>query len=257
MRYLQVVVERRSSTAQVVVVTSGETPAPSLPLLSALSERLGQQLHSLIWNGNPARTNAIMGPLWQHLSGPEYVEETIGGAQIFYPPGAFGQSHLHLATHLVDMIQSWVPDGSRVAELYAGVGAIGLGLAHRSAEIRLNELMPESLRGLERGVAALDDAVRRRVGIVPGAAGEAARLASESDVVIVDPPRKGLDPALTEALLAAPPRRLVYIACGLETFVADATALLSSGRLRMTELLGFDMFPHTEHVEAVARFDRI
>jgi 23S rRNA (uracil1939-C5)-methyltransferase len=255
-RYLQVVVQRSPVLAQVVVVANAESPDSSKPLLAALGARLGGRLHSLFWNGNALRTNAILGDAWHHETGPEAVEERIGGARVFYPPGAFGQSHLELSSALVDAVHAAVPDGSRVVELYAGVGAIGLGLAHRIAELHVNEVSKESLRGLELGVAALDPIARARVHVVGGEAGAAAALVEQADVVIVDPPRKGLDAEVVAALVRAPPRRLAYVACGLDTFLADEATLGGEGGLRLTDLSAYDMFPHTEHVETLAIFER-
>ncbi|HEX4334756.1 MAG TPA: hypothetical protein VH062_02515 [Polyangiaceae bacterium] len=257
LRYLQVVVERRTTTAQVVVVTNDATVAASEPFLSALAARLGDRLHSLFWNGNPARTNSILGPHWHRQSGGPGVEELIGGARVFYPPGAFGQSHLELATRMVDIVHGSVPDGARVLELYAGVGAIGLGLAARVKELAMNELVPESLQGLELGVAALEPGARARTRVVPGAASDALGAMPAPDVIIADPPRKGLEPALLASLVAAPPPELVYVACGLESFLSDERALTASRRLRLVELAAYDMFPHTEHVETLARFERV
>jgi tRNA/tmRNA/rRNA uracil-C5-methylase (TrmA/RlmC/RlmD family) len=254
-RYAQVVVERRSQTAQVVIVTNGTTPRDATALMSRLSDRLGPRLHSLHWNGNPARTNTILGPHWERLVGPEAVEEQVGGARVFYPPGAFGQSHLDLADALVATVQGWVPEGANVAELYSGVGPVGLGLVPRAKELVFNEVAADSLRGLELGVEALAPEMRSRVRVVPGRAAAASHLAASSDVVIVDPPRKGLDAPLRDALVASPPGRLVYVACGLPSFLDDTAALLASARWRLSELVVFDLFPHTEHVEVVARFD--
>ena len=256
LRYLQIVVERRSQTAQVVVVANDEHPGRSEPFMRALAGRLGPRLHSLFWNGNPARTNAILGPHFQRVMGPEAVEETMGGARAFYPPGAFGQSNLELSSRLVDAVHALVPEQSRVLELYAGVGAIGLGLAARASELVMNELSDESLRGLERGIAELHESMRARVRIAPGLASGAIASMRAPDVVIVDPPRKGLDPDVLAALVAAPPRRLVYAACGLESFLADERALAGAGSLRLTDIRAYDMFPHTDHVETLAVFDR-
>jgi 23S rRNA (uracil1939-C5)-methyltransferase len=255
-RYLQVVVQRSPLLAQVVVVANAENPDSSRPLLAALGARLGERLHSLFWNGNPLRTNAILGEAWHRESGAEAVEERIGGARIFYTPGAFGQSHLELSNALVDAVHAAVPDGSRVVELYAGVGAIGLGLAHRVAELHVNEVAKESLRALTLGVAALDPVARARVHVVAGEASTATAPIEGADVVIVDPPRRGLDAGVLAALVRAPPRRLIYVACGLDTFLADELALEDSAGLRLTELSAYDMFPHTEHIETLAVFDR-
>jgi tRNA/tmRNA/rRNA uracil-C5-methylase (TrmA/RlmC/RlmD family) len=254
-RYLQIVVQRSPLLAQVVVVANAESPDSSRPLLAALGARLGGRLHSLFWNGNALRTNSILGETWHREIGEEAVEERLGGARVYYTPGAFGQSHLELSSTLVEAAHAAVPDGARVVELYAGVGAIGLGLAHRVAELHVNEVSKESLRGLELGVAALDPAARARVHVVAGQASAATELVERADVVIVDPPRKGLDTAVLAALVRAPPRRLVYVACGLDTFLADELHLNDSGRLRLAELTAYDMFPHTEHVEILAVFD--
>ncbi len=255
LRYLQIVVERSTTTAQVVAVMNDDAPARGEPFLGALRERLGPRLHSLFWNGNPARTNAILGPHWHRVTGPEAIREQIGGASVFYPPGGFGQSHLELSAELVSAVHAAVPDGARVLELYGGVGAIGLGLAHRVGALVVNELARESLHGLELGIRELPPDARARVVVAPGPATSAVAMLSDHDVVIVDPPRKGLDPEVLSALGAAPPRRLVYVACGLESFLSDEGALTAAGRLRLTDLAAYDMFPHTEHVETLAVFE--
>jgi tRNA/tmRNA/rRNA uracil-C5-methylase (TrmA/RlmC/RlmD family) len=159
-RYVQVVVERRTQTAQVVLVTNDDRIASSERLLDALSDKLGPRLHSLFWNGNTERTNVIVGPAWEKRRGPDAVEEMIGGARVFFPPGAFGQNNLDLADALVLAVHAQVPDDARVVELYGGTGAIGLGLAARASSLVVNELSTDSLRGLEMGIRALPDDVR-------------------------------------------------------------------------------------------------
>jgi 23S rRNA (uracil1939-C5)-methyltransferase len=258
LRALQVVVERESQTAQLVLVGNAAEPARLEPLAEALASALGPALHSLWWNGQPARSNAILGPHWLCWRGPEAVRETIAGVDVFFPPGAFGQSHLDLADTIVSRIHDWVPAGARVAELYAGCGPIGLGLLARSAAVALNEQTQDALRGLALGLEARPAEERARARIAPGAAGEvAAELLAETDVAIVDPPRKGLEPAALDALCAAPPARLVYLSCDLDSFERDAARLLAGGRLRLAELVAYDLFPNTGHVETLARFESV
>src|SRR6185369_7892666 len=103
-RYVQVVVERPTQRAQVVVVGNGTDAVALRPLLAALSAELGERLHSLWWNGQPERTNAILGPHWEKLLGDEAVCERLGGAEVFFPPGAFGQANLDLAEHIVAQV---------------------------------------------------------------------------------------------------------------------------------------------------------
>jgi tRNA/tmRNA/rRNA uracil-C5-methylase (TrmA/RlmC/RlmD family) len=255
-RYLQVVVERSSQTAQVVIVANCATPEPLAACLGLIRERLGSDLHSLWFNANLERSNVILGPDFINWCGPESVVEHFGGAAAHYPPGAFGQSNLDIAQRIVGHVRDEIPQGASVAEFYAGVGAIGLSILGSVREIRMNEVSPQALKGLELGLAQLDPADRAKISVVPGAAGAACSAALGAQVVIADPPRKGLDRELTEHLSEHPPERFLYISCGLDSFVGDAARLVSSGKLRLAALSAFNFLPFTEHVETVARFER-
>ena len=255
-RYLQVVVERGSQSAQVVLVGNCPTVEPLAACLDLIRERLGNDLHSLWFNAHCERSNTILGPEFQNWCGPASVIEHFGGAAVHYPPGAFGQSNLDIAERIVEHVRAQVPEGACVAEFYAGVGAIGLSLLPRVREIRMNEVSPHSLQGMALGLAGLDPASRIKVEIVPGPAGEACLAASGADVVIADPPRRGLDRELLEYLGERPPELFVYVSCGLESFLADTVRLTSRGQLRLRGLTAFNLMPFTEHVETVACFER-
>jgi len=255
-RYLQVVVERASQTAQVVLVANSPTVEPLAPCLELIRERLGSQLHSLWFNSHCERSNAVLGPVFQNWCGPASVIEHFGGPAVHYPPGAFGQSNLDIAGRIVEHVRAQVPEGARVAEFYAGVGAIGLSLLSRVSAIRMNELSPHSLQGMALGVAGLDAADRAKVQVVPGAAAEALQAAAGVDVVIADPPRKGLDRELRDGLADEPPGRLIYVSCGLESFLSDTARLTAGGGLRLASLAAFNLMPFTEHVETLACFER-
>jgi 23S rRNA (uracil1939-C5)-methyltransferase len=256
-RYLQVVVERSTQTAQAVLVANSPEAAPLAACLDLIRERLGDELHSLWFNSNCGRSNTILGPDFHQWCGPPSVVERFGGAAVHYPPGAFGQNNLEIAERIVDHVRTRVPEGARVTEFYAGVGAIGLSLLPGVSELRMNEVSPHSLQGMALGLADLDPASRAKVTVVPGPAGAVAAVAaSAAQVVIVDPPRKGLDPELLEYLCEHPPERLIYVSCGLESLSSDTAQLTSRGNLRLTELAAFNLMPFTEHVETVACFER-
>lgn len=254
-RALQVVVERSTQTAQVMLVCNSSDSRTAQPLLERLAARLGGALHSLWWNGNPERTNTIIGPYLEHVSGPSAVCELLGGARVFYPPAAFGQNNLDLFEQLLAQIHAGVPRGRDVVELYAGSGAIGLGLAARSSSVVFNEIGAASLAGLAQGLDALPPEERQRCRILAGPADTAASEICTDRIVIVDPPRKGLDPKVLEALVRARPERLAYVSCGLGSFLRDAEALVQGGlELEATSL--YDLFPYTAHVETLAWFRR-
>ena len=255
-RYLQVVVERSSETAQVVIVGNSPTAEPFTDCFELIRDRLGDELHSLWFNSQCERSNTILGRQFTHWCGPPSVVERCGGAAVHYPPGAFGQNNLDIAQRIVEYVREQVPAGSRVAEFYAGVGAIGLSLLPRVSHLRMNEASPPSLQGLALGLDALAPAEQEKVEVVAGSAGTMATAARDADVVIADPPRKGLDPELVAQLVDDPPARFVYVSCGLESFLADTERLTSSGAMRLSDLRVFNLMPYTEHVETVACFER-
>ncbi len=254
LRGVQIVIERASQRAQVVLVGNAIEPTPLERLARALEPLLANDLHSLWWNGNPERTNVILGPHWQHFSGPETVRERIGGVDVFFPPAAFGQNHLDLADRLVEQVHAWVPEDGRVLELYAGCGPIGLGLLARSREVTFNEVSPAGLEGLALGLAARPEAEHIRARVIPGEAGAALGALAVCDTVIADPPRQGLDARLLEALIAQPPERLIYASCDATTFLAQSRTLIQRSPLRLRELLACELFPQTRHVETLALF---
>ncbi len=260
-RYLQVVIERRSQTAQIVMVANCADIEPLVACFELIRERLGSELHSLWLNANSDRSNVILGPDFQNYCGPATVVEQYGGAAIHYPPGAFGQNNLDIAQAIIEHVHVQIPAGARVTEFYAGVGAIGLSVLDRVSDIRMNELSPHSLCGLELGLAELDADSRKKVTVIPGLAGVATRMgtsaAATAQVVIADPPRKGLDAELTASLSEYPPEQFIYISCGLESFIFDTARLTANGKLRLSALTAFNLMPFTEHVETVARFERV
>lgn len=258
LRYVQLVVERTSDRVQVVLVGRATTPAVLGGLPEAVERRLGERLQGLFFNGQPERSNTILGPTWVQLAGDApCVREHLDGTDVFYPPGAFGQSHLPLFDRARRRIADLTPPGLCVAEFYCGVGAIGLGLLGQARELRFNERSPDGLAGLERGLAARPEPEQRRAKVLPGAAGERLGALRGADLVIVDPPRKGLDPALRQALVRDPPRRLIYLACGLDALLRDLEALRQTGALRLAGVEIFDFFPFTEHVETLVWLDRV
>jgi 23S rRNA (uracil1939-C5)-methyltransferase len=268
-RYLQVVVERASAAVQVTVVLNADRAS-----LAAMSERLNVFeetltagldgcLHSLWWNLQPERTNTILGADWIARRGAAAVEERIGGARVFFPPGAFGQNNLDLFDRLVARVHEALAGFDAVLEFYAGCGAIGLGLAAAGHHVVMNEIGVHSLEGLAAGRDALGDEARARTSVLPGAADDAVVAlaarggpAATADAVLVDPPRRGLCPQVLAEFVARAPRRLVYVSCGLDSLVRDVGALVDSGVMRLVSLAPVALFPHTEHIETVAVLDR-
>ena len=146
-------------------------------------------------------------------------------------------------------------------------------VAAQLVALRAKGVVADEVRGFAKGMRALArrpelPEVGKTVDVV-GTGGDgsgsvnlstgAALLAAAAgaQVVIADPPRRGLDAALLDQLCAQPPERFLYVSCGLESFLSDAARLTAQGRLRLAQLTAFNLMPFTEHVETVARFERV
>src|SRR5205085_2752284 len=120
----------------------------------------------------------------------------------------------------------WVPPGARVLEMHAGVGATGLGLVARGHAVVFNEFSRWSLAGLNLGLDALGADARRRTEVRRGPAADHLDAIESADVVICDPPRRGLEPPLLARLADDPPARLILVSCNPDAFLAEARTLL-------------------------------
>ena len=133
--------------------------------------------------------------------------------------------------------------------MYCGIGTISLFLARRARKVYGVEIVPEAVEDARRN--ALLNGMRN----VEFTAGRAEEVLSrwqakglKADVLVVDPPRKGCDPAVLNAMLDMRPRRIVYVSCNPSTLARDLR-VLEDGGYRTVEVQPVDMFPHTTHVE--------
>jgi 23S rRNA (uracil1939-C5)-methyltransferase len=183
---------------------------------------------------------------------PERIELVAAGERIRVSPGVFAQGHALLLDTLAAALLEAAGTGDTALELHAGAGFFTLGLARRFARVVAIESDPDAIRDLAGNVAA---AGLRQVRVIEArveawlAAGEADALGA--DVVVLDPPRGGIGAPAAAALARSPARRLVYLSCDPATWARDLAVLLSHG-WRLTRVHGFDLFPQTPHVEALA-----
>jgi tRNA/tmRNA/rRNA uracil-C5-methylase (TrmA/RlmC/RlmD family) len=141
----------------------------------------------------------------------------------------------------------------RLADLYGGVGTIALHLAGQAGEVVTVEAVAESAALARENIAAAGAANVRAVAadVLPFLRDQPP---GAFDVVVADPPRVGLGPDVCAELLRLAPRRIVYVSCNPLTQRDDVAAL--APRYRLDSLLGYDMFPHTPHVEALGVLER-
>jgi 23S rRNA (uracil1939-C5)-methyltransferase len=186
----------------------------------------------------------------------EALEIELSGDRLRVSPGVFVQSNALLLGELAEAVHQAAGSGERAFELYAGAGFFTLGLARRFARVVAVEGSRAAAADLRHnlraaalpGVEVVECAVERALA-APG------RLPERADAAVLDPPRRGLPPGGADALARLAPARLAMLSCDPATLARDLAALVARG-YRLGALRGFDLFPQTPHVEALAVLER-
>jgi 23S rRNA (uracil1939-C5)-methyltransferase len=257
LRFLMLRDGRRTGEAMVNVVTSAPAVSELAPLVARVQARL-PGTSSVVMNVNPKKASVAVGVEEHLLGGRDHIRERIGGLTFQISANSFFQTNTVQAERLFEVVlaAAALDGGETVIDLYSGTGAISLLLAQRCRWVY----------GVELAQAAVDDA-----GLNADANGIAncTFLAGEvrfvlpsliakgvtADVVVADPPRAGFHPKALDALATLGPARIVYVSCNPSTLARDLGELVRGG-YRVEWVQPVDMFPHTPHIEAVARLGR-
>jgi 23S rRNA (uracil1939-C5)-methyltransferase len=182
------------------------------------------------------------------LRGEPWIEEQVGRAKIRVGPGEFYQTYPAMARRLWEELP--LPQG-KLVDLYCGVGAVSMALWGRSSQ-------KLEIFGVEEGEAAVQRARQNAelngvdAHFVAQKMAEATLPADYAEsMVVVNPPRKGLEAAGVQKLIQLRPQPLVYISCNPTTLARDLRMLLAGG-MRVSSIRPYDMFPQTPHLETVA-----
>jgi 23S rRNA (uracil1939-C5)-methyltransferase len=192
------------------------------------------------------------------LAGRGFLVEEADGDRLDIPAGVFFQPNGHgLAALRRTALEALDPaPDEAVLELYAGVGFFTLPIARRAAAVVAVEGAREAAR------AARENAARAGIGnarIVCGEVAEAAGALLRQEpfgAILVDPPRSGLDRRTVAAIGASAAARVAYVACDPATLARDLKGLVAAGGFTVERVVPLDLFPHTHHVECVARLVR-
>lgn len=261
---LRWLVARESSTTGEILLTliSGQWHPSLQELGEAISkdhpEVAGVHVHFNDEPGNAIFSHDEEGHVrTRKLGGADVITETVAGVTYLVGPGDFYQTQPAMAARLVDdvLALAQVEPGVPLVDLYCGVGGFALAAAKRSG-------WAMGVEGMGGAVArAREAANRNRLDcefqarpVVEALAELGRRLASRRPVVVVDPARRGLEEGVVEGLDALAPRALLMVSCNARAFARDAAALEARG-WKLSFLRPYDMFPHTMHVELLARFE--
>lgn len=336
LRYIQLQVERTTGKVCLTLVWNAETLKETQPAVARLVKEIHQldnELWHSVWvncNDSPGNNIFARNPKrWHKISGPEFLREPLPVGDkgwLYFSPLTFRQGNMDGFDILANDVARRVPGGSKVCELYAGVGLLGLTSLAYNADggeglrwLRCSDENPANARCFRRAVDSLPmEWVKKRsdrkqkeeeltiaelmermksgqqieaeqpegdtTSYMVASAAKALKSgqALGADVLIVDPPRKGLEPEVLDELckavnpnqdyvessnlLATPDhmvnwvndaKYLIYVSCGFEALARDAEKILTSNAgWKLESATGYILFPGSDHVETLCCFRR-
>ncbi|MGH7844885.1 MAG: 23S rRNA (uracil(1939)-C(5))-methyltransferase RlmD [Candidatus Binatia bacterium] len=222
-------------------------------LARALTKRF-PFIAGVLHNVNEQKGNVIWGNDFRVLAGRDSLMERVGFLKLIYPAQAFSQTNPAVAAKIYEAIFAWAALNGRdaVLDLYCGVGPISLYLA---GSARLVWGMDESAVAI---ATAKQNARLNGFGNCRFFTGDAAKEMQDAklklqqiDLVVLNPPRKGLRPDVLESLLSCETPRIIYVSCNPATLARDLSRLAQEG-YEARAIQAFDMFPQTAEVETIA-----
>ena len=243
---------RHTGDAVAVIVAAGGFGTETQALVDTLRTAC-PELTGIVLNVNKTSGNTVMSGSFYTLWGKAEIEDTLCGNRFVIAPQAFFQINPPQAERLYDRAVEYAAlSGNDLAfDLYCGAGTISLCLARKADKVIGAEIVPEAVEN------ALQNA--RMNGIenaefLCADAGEAAQTLAarglKPKVVVVDPPRKGMQEAAVTAVASMQPERVVYVSCNPATLARDILRFNSLGYV-LEKVTAVDMFPRTSHVETV------
>ncbi|MBQ7866792.1 MAG: 23S rRNA (uracil(1939)-C(5))-methyltransferase RlmD [Clostridia bacterium] len=251
---LRHVVMRVSRAGQLMVtLVATRDKLPDVPALVALLQKGVPGFCSLHLSVNNERNNVILGRTSRKLFGEDAIYETLLGLTFEIPPLSFFQVNPDQTEKLyqtaIDFAQ--LNPGDTVVDAYAGAGTISLCMARACGHVIGIEIVPQAIEGAKRNAArnGIENA-EFHVAAVEDLLPKLVKEGLRPDVVVLDPPRKGIESAVVDAVLKARPRRVVYVSCHVPTQARDLK-LLAEGGYRLEKCQPVDMFCYAGGVENV------
>ena len=179
------------------------------------------------------------------IYGRNYITTNVNGYEFAIFPTSFFQVNTNMIKSLYDRILKYAKGGRSLLDLYCGAGTIGIYLANSFELVRGIEINKDAIRGAN---------LNKQINNINNITFECKNVDDmgeiSEDVVVVDPPRSGLDRNVIDKLLSSEVEKIIYVSCNPITFARDLNIL--KVKYKLEDIVLFDMFPNTRHVECVS-----
>ncbi len=239
------------------IVANGDS-LPHVRDLIDLLQEAAPSLTTLVLSIHKKKGNAVLGSEFKTLFGPGYIEDVLCGLTFRLSPRSFYQVNHDQAERLYELAigAAGLTGRETVLDLYCGTGTITLVMAKQAGQVIGVEIIPQAIDDARENAAR--NGIENTRFLCADAGQAAAALAAEHthpDVIVVDPPRKGLTQEVIAAMAQMAPQRIVYVSCDPATLARDVSRLREYG-YEAQWAQAADMFPRCAHVETVIQLSQ-
>lgn len=250
-----IMVRRGYYSHEMMIVLISRTQ--KLPSQAQLVEQIHEALPevtSIVLNVNAKKTNVIMGNVTRTLYGKPTIEDSLLGLTFAISARSFYQVNPQQTEKLYQMAidKAGLTGAETVIDAYCGIGTISLALAKHAKQVYGVDIVPEAIEDAK--VNAQKNHLTNVTFEVDKAEDQMAKWQEagiKPDVVVVDPPRKGLAESLIDSTAKMGPKKVVYVSCNPATLVRDVARFQELGYAIDGPIQPVDQFPQTPHVESV------
>ncbi|MGV2643266.1 23S rRNA (uracil(1939)-C(5))-methyltransferase RlmD, partial [Clostridium perfringens] len=242
-----------TNEVMVVLVTNGENLPHKEEFVDLMVKNI-PGIKSVIQNINSKKTNVILGLESKTLWGEDTISDYIGDFRFNISPLSFFQVNPTQTEVLYGKALEYanLTGNEEVFDAYCGTGTITLFLSQKAKKVYGVEIIPQAIdnawiNAKENKVDNVEFFVGESEVVIPDLINKGVK----ADVVVVDPPRKGCDKKLLDAITNIDAKKIVYVSCDPSTLGRDLKVLEENG-YKTLEVQPVDMFPNTAHIENVA-----
>lgn len=247
-----------SHEVMVILVTRTKRMPQSEQITQAILQACPDVV-SVIQNINQEKTNVILGSKDRLLAGKAQITDTLNGINFAISAHSFYQVNSVQTERLYQEVaqRAELTGNETVIDAYCGIGTISLNLAAKAKQVYGVEIVPEAIADARKNAEMNKIAnTTFEVGTASEWMTKWSQAGLKPDVVVFDPPRKGLDNEVIQSTVTLAPRKIVYVSCNPATLVRDLQIFIQQGYEIKQPILPVDQFPQTVHVESVTVLER-
>lgn len=236
------------------LITAEEDREAVQPLADLLMEKY-PAIVSVVNNITARKAGIAVGEYESHLAGAAELRDRIGPFEFKISANSFFQTNTRGAARLYETVRNYaeLTGSESVVDLYSGTGTIAISLSDAARQVTGMEIVESAVADAQMNCET--NGISNCRFVLGDIKACLSQLTARPDVMIIDPPRVGMHKDVVKQVLALSPERIVYVSCNPATLARDLGMMKE--HYQVSEVQPVDMFPHTYHIESVARLEKV